>query len=97
MSWRAITSTCFRSRSRDKPPQLPPRDNNIYSTGNNVWNIPNNADSNKKAEKNDKKGGDDPYYFGLSARIPNFVKSRKKKQKERDAARARSAPAQVSC
>lgn len=84
-----------RSRSRDKPPQLPPRDNNIYSTGNNVWNIPNNADSNKKAEKTDKKGGDDPYYFGLSARIPNFVKSRKKKQKERDAARARSAPAQA--
>ena len=38
-----------------------------------------------KEEKKDKKKqpGDDPYYFGLSARIPNFVKSRKKKQKER--------------
>lgn len=39
---------------------------------------------NKKTEK--KKTGDDPYYFGLSARIPNFVKSRKKKQKERNRA-----------
>ena len=29
-------------------------------------------------------------------RIPNFVKGRKKKQKERDAARARSVPAPVS-
>ena len=37
-----------------------------------------------KVEK--KKTGDDPYYFGLSARIPNFVKSRKKKQKERNRA-----------
>ena len=31
-----------------------------------------------------------------SFRIPNFVKGRKKKQKERDAARARSVPAPVS-
>ena len=46
-------------------------------------------------KKDKKKAGDDPYYFGLSARIPNFVKSRKKKQKERDAARARSAPGPV--
>lgn len=91
-----------RSRSRDKPPQLPPRDCNIYS-GTNVWNTPtekpnvwNTPAENKKIQdkNNAKKGGDDPYYFGLSARIPNFVKSRKKKQKERDAARARSAPAQ---
>lgn len=57
-----------------------------------MWNTPA---ENKKMDKNNKKAGDDPYYFGLSARIPNFVKSRKRKQKERDAARARSAPAQV--
>lgn len=79
-------NTRHRSSSRDVPPQLPPRDN-IYGTvqPNNVW-----------GDKREKKGGDDPYYFGLSARIPNFVKSRKKKQKERDAARARSSPPQNS-
>ena len=78
-----------RSSSRDKPPQLPPRDNNIYGTVPGVWGQMNDD------KKDKKKVGDDPYYFGLSARIPNFVKSRKKKQKERDAARARSAPGSV--
>ncbi|XP_023328397.1 uncharacterized protein LOC111701371 [Eurytemora carolleeae] len=73
----------FRSNSRDVPPQLPPRDN-IYGTVQ--------PSTNQWEEKREKKGGDDPYYFGLSARIPNFVKSRKKKQKERDAARSRSTP-----
>merc|ERR1711874_350213 len=79
-------NTRNRSSSRDKPPQLPPRDNNIYGTVPGVWGQMN------EDKKDKKKAGDDPYYFGLSARIPNFVKSRKKKQKERDAARARSAP-----
>jgi len=79
-------NTRNRSSSRDKPPQLPPRDNNIYGTVPGVWGQMNDD------KKDKKKVGDDPYYFGLSARIPNFVKSRKKKQKERDAARARSAP-----
>merc|ERR1719270_379801 len=66
-----------RSSSRDKPPQLPPRDNGIYRA---IWS--NNSQNHDKKEKK-KQPGDDPYYFGLSARIPNFVKSRKKKQKER--------------
>merc|ERR1739844_190454 len=79
-------NTRNRSSSRDKPPQLPPRDNGIYGA---IWS--NNAGGQDKKDKK-KQPGDDPYYFGLSARIPNFVKSRKKKQKERDAARARSAP-----
>jgi len=82
-------NTRHRSSSRDVPPQLPPRDN-IYGTvqpANNVWR-------GETEKQRDKKTGDDPYYFGLSARIPNFVKSRKKKQKERDAARSRSTPAQ---
>merc|ERR1719336_2759128 len=69
-----------RSSSRDKPPQLPPRDNGIYGA---IWS--NNSQSHDKKEKK-KQPGDDPYYFGLSARIPNFVKSRKKKQKERNRA-----------
>merc|ERR1711874_409584 len=79
-------NTRNRSSSRDKPPQLPPRDNGIYGALPGVWGQMN------EDKKDKKKAGDDPYYFGLSARIPNFVKSRKKKQKERDAARARSAP-----
>merc|ERR1712226_498155 len=72
-------NTRNRSSSRDKPPQLPPRDNGIYGA---IWS--NNAGSQGQDKKDKKKQpGDDPYYFGLSARIPNFVKSRKKKQKER--------------
>merc|ERR1712045_458301 len=70
-------NTRNRSSSRDKPPQLPPRDNGIYGA---IWS--SGSQSQDKKEKK-KQPGDDPYYFGLSARIPNFVKSRKKKQKER--------------
>merc|ERR1719373_1367850 len=84
-------NTRNRSSSRDCPPQLPPRDNGIYSGQGQLqgpgtlWSNGSSSEEqsrrNKKTEK--KKTGDDPYYFGLSARIPNFVKSRKKKQKER--------------
>merc|ERR1712130_64419 len=81
-----------RSSSRDCPPQLPPRDNGIYSLGptTHAWSnvsIMSNEDqeqNRRQNKKEKKKTGDDPYYFGLSARIPNFVKSRKKKQKERN-------------
>jgi len=77
------------SRGRDCPPQLPPRDNTggIYSSHGGVWSNVSSTEtegSNTRAKKEKKKTGDDPYYFGLSARIPNFVKSRKKKQKERN-------------
>ena len=37
---------------------------------------------------------DDPYYCGLRARIPNFVKSRKKKLEEKAKKDAQSSPAQ---
>jgi len=87
-------NTRNRSSSRDCPPQLPPRDNGIYSGQGQLqgpgtlWSNGSSSEEqsrrNKKTEK--KKTGDDPYYFGLSARIPNFVKSRKKKQKERNRA-----------
>ena len=86
-----------RSSSRDCPPQLPPRDNGIYSGQGGLWStgtdsqasLARPAQAGNKKEK--KKTGDDPYYFGLSARIPNFVKSRKKKLKERN----RANPGQV--
>jgi len=86
-------NTRNRSSSRDHPPQLPPRDTAIYGSmpQSSVW-----AREEQKKGKRGKEKGDDPYYFGLSARIPNFVKGRKKKQKERDAARARSVPAPAS-
>ena len=61
----------FRSSSRDKPPQLPPRDNGIYGA---IWS--NNQASQQEKKDKKKQPGDDPYYFGLSARIPNFVKRR---------------------
>ena len=38
---------------------------------------------------------DDPYYCGLRARIPNFVKSRKKKLEEKAKKDAQSSPAQA--
>eukprot|EP00095_Tigriopus_kingsejongensis_P003377 maker-scaffold153_size302544-snap-gene-2.16 protein:Tk03377 transcript:maker-scaffold153_size302544-snap-gene-2.16-mRNA-1 annotation:"hypothetical protein DAPPUDRAFT_245213" len=60
-----------RSRSRDKPPKLPPRDTAIY--GPSLWAKP--ADPMKKTKNVDKRG-DDPYYCGLRARIPNFVRSK---------------------
>jgi len=84
-------NTRNRSSSRDHPPQLPPRDTAIYGSmpQSSVWA----REEQKKEKGRAKEKGDDPYYFGLSARIPNFVKGRKKKQKERDAARARSVPA----
>jgi len=99
-----------RSSSRDQPPQLPPRDGNLYGTsggplhatagiwanddygGEPIYGVTAPGQGKDKESKK-KNVGDDPYYFGLSARIPNFVKGRKKKQKDRDAARARSAPA----
>ena len=87
--WSPVT----RSSSRDCPPQLPPRDNGIYSGQSGLWST--GTDSQARAQtgnkKEKKKTGDDPYYFGLSARIPNFVKSRKKKLKERN----RANPGQV--
>ncbi|XP_059086248.1 uncharacterized protein LOC131882965 isoform X2 [Tigriopus californicus] len=60
-----------RSRSRDKPPKLPPRDTAIY--GPSLWAKP--GETMKNAKNLDKRG-DDPYYCGLRARIPNFVKSK---------------------
>jgi len=81
-------NTRNRSSSRDCPPQLPPRDNGIYSGQSGLWSTgtESQARTQTSGKKEKKKTGDDPYYFGLSARIPNFVKSRKKKQKERNRA-----------
>eukprot|EP00096_Caligus_rogercresseyi_P010291 TRINITY_DN369_c0_g1_i1.p1 TRINITY_DN369_c0_g1~~TRINITY_DN369_c0_g1_i1.p1 ORF type:complete len:466 (-),score=86.65 TRINITY_DN369_c0_g1_i1:449-1846(-) len=68
-----------RSRSREKPPKLPPRDTIYGSTS--IWAKPeqNQPTTTTTTKGKEKTQGDDPYYSGLRARIPNFVKSRKKK------------------
>merc|ERR1711936_161473 len=73
--WILIINVVAMEMLRTK---IPPRDNGIYGA---IWSNSSSQGQDKKEKK--KQPGDDPYYFGLSARIPNFVKSRKKKQKER--------------
>merc|ERR1712223_1866668 len=76
-------------KQSDRPPKLPPRDTpmpkskirDIY--GPSLWArpaVPALANLKKTPKKS---SGDDPYYCGLRARIPNFVKSRKKKMEEK--------------
>jgi len=82
-----------RSRSRDKPPKLPPREQHSAATaiyGPALWAKPgdggkaagggmggkNHGEVGRTKTGNEKKGGEDPYYSGLRARIPNFVRSR---------------------
>lgn len=67
----------------DRPPKLPPRDTTaIY--GASIWARPlgsqlgHNSRKENSNKKSSKKTGDDPYYCGLRARIPNFVKKKKK-------------------
>nr|XP_040572116.1 uncharacterized protein LOC121121286 [Lepeophtheirus salmonis] len=82
-----------RERSRDKPPKLPPRDlsRDIYA-GFGKGEYPEHIDElrfrqmqenrRRQNKKGEKKGGDDPYYSGLRARIPNFAKPRSQREKE---------------
>ncbi|XP_030387556.1 uncharacterized protein LOC115634131 [Scaptodrosophila lebanonensis] len=73
----------------EKPPKLPPRDN-IYS--HEIIPKPDYDDidletriklSRGKSDKGkDNKKYDDPYYCGLRARVPNFVKSSKSGSKD---------------
>ncbi|EDW77216.1 uncharacterized protein Dwil_GK22050 [Drosophila willistoni] len=71
----------------EKPPKLPPRDN-VYNAHDMIPK-PDYDDidletriklSRGKSDKGkDNKKYDDPYYCGLRARVPNFVKSSKSK------------------
>ncbi|XP_037941736.1 nuclear transcription factor Y subunit gamma-like [Teleopsis dalmanni] len=75
----------------EKPPKLPPRDN-IYS--HDLIPKPDYDDidvesriklSRGKSDKGkDNKKYDDPYYCGLRARVPNFVKSSKSAKDHKD-------------
>ncbi|XP_017839767.1 uncharacterized protein LOC108597633 [Drosophila busckii] len=75
----------------EKPPKLPPRDN-VYA--HDLIPKPDYDDidletriklSRGKSDKGkDNKKYDDPYYCGLRARVPNFVKSSKNNKDQRD-------------
>lgn len=85
-------STSYYHRRGEKPPKLPPREN-IYDhdiipkpdyddidddyVTNNVRPKVLSVNDKKVNKKNDSKKYDDPYYCGLRARVPNFVKMAK--------------------
>lgn len=89
------------AKQSDRPPKLPPRDTpmpkakirDIY--GPSLWArpaVPALANLKKTPKKS---SGDDPYYCGLRARIPNFVKSRKKKLEEKAKKETQSKESQI--
>merc|ERR550534_3122440 len=82
-------------RSRDKPPKLPPRDNNGYSANGmpkpDYEHMDDQRFQQQQMERGKQSKKDDPYYCGLRARIPNFAKT--KAQKEKEAARYAAAAA----
>jgi len=61
-------------RIQNRPQQAP------SSSGNGGHNSRKDGNNNKNKAK--RSTGDDPYYCGLRARIPNFVKNRKKKSSD---------------
>uniref|UniRef100_A0A1I8PAS5 MH2 domain-containing protein n=1 Tax=Stomoxys calcitrans TaxID=35570 RepID=A0A1I8PAS5_STOCA len=85
----------------EKPPKLPPRDN-IYGT--HEIPKPDYDDievdtriklSRGKSDKGkDNKKYDDPYYCGLRARVPNFVKTSSKSSKDHHAVHSNGVAAQ---
>ncbi|XP_008543153.1 uncharacterized protein LOC103568189 [Microplitis demolitor] len=86
-------SSGYHPRRAEKPPKLPPREN-LYGQsipkpdyddieddyGSNVVRPLIVTEDAKKNKKNDSKKYDDPYYCGLRARVPNFVKMAKNSQ-----------------
>lgn len=74
-------------RRSDKPPKLPPRDNSYphdipkpdYDDIEEENRLKPFPSSRGRDKGKDSKKYDDPYYCGLRARVPNFVKSSKSK------------------
>ncbi|XP_026676762.1 uncharacterized protein LOC103505685 [Diaphorina citri] len=93
VEYRLIPSLVRLHRRSDKPPKLPPRDmNNPYphdipkpdyddteeEEENRLKPFPVTRGSRGGDKKNkDNKKYDDPYYCGLRARVPNFVKAKR--------------------
>ncbi|XP_075234685.1 expansion isoform X2 [Lycorma delicatula] len=79
-------------RRSDKPPKLPPRDNSnpyphdipkpdyddIEEDENRIGGLKSFPTSRGRDKTKDNKKYDDPYYCGLRARVPNFVKTKGK-------------------
>lgn len=76
----------YQHRRTEKPPKLPPRENlyghdipkpdydDLEADYRNSVRPPVISNGEKKSKKDDNKKYDDPYYCGLRARVPNFVK-----------------------
>ncbi|CAK1602356.1 unnamed protein product [Parnassius mnemosyne] len=71
-------------RRGDKPPKLPPRENGYgpadipkpdYDDIEVNGRVPSQFPRGKSDKGKDNKKYDDPYYCGLRARVPNFVKA----------------------
>ncbi|CAH2989166.1 unnamed protein product [Chilo suppressalis] len=71
-------------RRGDKPPKLPPRENGYgpadipkpdYDDIEENGRVPTQFPRGKSDKGKDNKKYDDPYYCGLRARVPNFVKA----------------------
>lgn len=84
----------------DESPYMPKPDYEIYNSSHMPMLLPdkksinNNNNSNKNSSSNNaksqqRKKQDDPYYCGLLARIPNFIKSNKQCKPKKDAKIAR--------
>ncbi|XP_048515825.1 uncharacterized protein LOC105686673 isoform X2 [Athalia rosae] len=84
-----MQSTSFQHRRGERPPKLPPREN-LYGHDIPKPDYDDIEDDyvssirpasvikdEKKSKKVDNKKYDDPYYCGLRARVPNFVKMAK--------------------
>ncbi|OAD58164.1 hypothetical protein WN48_00701 [Eufriesea mexicana] len=79
-------STSSRQRRAERPPKLPPREN-LYGHDipkpdyddieDDYARKPVITNEDKRNRNDDKKKYDDPYYCGLRARVPNFVKMAK--------------------
>ncbi|XP_063701374.1 uncharacterized protein LOC134831549 isoform X2 [Culicoides brevitarsis] len=104
-NFASATSSNSGLKRGEKPPKLPPRDK-IYSSEiqkpviyetkeESKLKLFSRSRSKKDQEKdNNNRKYEDPYYCGLRARVPNFVKSNKKNSK--DLKRGLSHPASMS-
>ncbi|KAL2739487.1 hypothetical protein V1477_010876 [Vespula maculifrons] len=81
-----MQSTSYQQRRAERPPKLPPRENlyghdipkpdydDIEDDYSRTIKPAGMANEEKRSKNDDRKKYDDPYYCGLRARVPNFVK-----------------------
>ncbi|KAI4501087.1 hypothetical protein M0802_003890 [Mischocyttarus mexicanus] len=81
-----MQSTSYQQRRAERPPKLPPRENlyghdipkpdydDIEDDYSRTIKPASMVNEEKRSKNDDRKKYDDPYYCGLRARVPNFVK-----------------------